>query len=226
MAQQRKYRILVVDDDPIYRESECAILRSEGYEVSAASNPDEAQRILGENAFHLILIDNQMPDSKGELRDDAGQQLALWIKNHHPCTNRVIITSLTDVELVKKAVKVLEKYEGELVNDYFYKDDITKGRVGDLKSIVNRILTNRLVSVTEWSDYPHQVDPLDFWGEEGIAERDFTGSDTGAVSFRLGSMKACIAEHAHVTRIRKGTKVRGRVVRGGRVEVMPIRTEY
>ncbi len=55
-------RILVVDDDELVREVVVAVLRGTGYEVESAGNGAEAlDRVAGPEAFHLILLDVQMP---------------------------------------------------------------------------------------------------------------------------------------------------------------------
>ena len=55
-------RILVVDDDKLVREVVVAVLRGRGYEVEFAGNGAEAlDRVAEHEAFHLILLDVQMP---------------------------------------------------------------------------------------------------------------------------------------------------------------------
>lgn len=63
---QRLLHILVVEDDDDIRETFAEILRSEGYEVSAASDGAEAHRLLGTGTSpDLILLDLMMPVMDG-----------------------------------------------------------------------------------------------------------------------------------------------------------------
>lgn len=57
--------VLVVDDDPDIRESIEELLRSDGLDAMAASNGEEALRILEERPIHAILLDLMMPVMDG-----------------------------------------------------------------------------------------------------------------------------------------------------------------
>ncbi|MGB7723322.1 MAG: response regulator [Bryobacteraceae bacterium] len=214
-TQDRRYRILVVDDQDSYRESERLLLQSEGYEVVEARGPGEAQGLLKESPFHLSLLDNQMPDEDGVMRDDAGMELARWIRKHCPYTSCIIVTGFERVELVKKAIAE------HLVNNYYAKDDIAAGSVGGLSELVAKILGERLVTLSAKNELPLKVDSLDLWGEVGIVERDLCTNGAGVVRFGIGAVMARIHPLAQEWQIRAGSRVVGRAVSGGEIEVIP-----
>ncbi len=56
-----KFKILVVDDEPGWRDLLSLELLSEDREVVTASNAEEALDILRQNAFDLIITDARMP---------------------------------------------------------------------------------------------------------------------------------------------------------------------
>jgi CheY-like chemotaxis protein len=58
-------KVLLVDDESSIRESLGRVLRSEGYEVTAASNGQEALKILSETVVQLVLLDINMPVVNG-----------------------------------------------------------------------------------------------------------------------------------------------------------------
>jgi len=58
-------RILVVDDDTGVRDAMAGILSDLGYEVSVASDGDEAIILLQDSTFGLILTDLNMPGMDG-----------------------------------------------------------------------------------------------------------------------------------------------------------------
>ena len=58
-------RILLVDDDPVNQMVALGLLRRHGWEAVAASNGEEALRILSKQRFDLILMDLQMPVMDG-----------------------------------------------------------------------------------------------------------------------------------------------------------------
>ena len=57
--------VLVVDDDPDIRESIEELLRSDGLDAAVAANGEEALRVLGQRAIHVILLDLMMPVMDG-----------------------------------------------------------------------------------------------------------------------------------------------------------------
>ncbi|SMP38987.1 two component, sigma54 specific, transcriptional regulator, Fis family [Neorhodopirellula lusitana] len=60
-----KQRILIADDEPLYRETTAELLRDEGYECVCVEDADDAIGVLKQNLFDLILSDLNMP---GNLR--------------------------------------------------------------------------------------------------------------------------------------------------------------
>ena len=60
-----KYRILVVDDDPLIRETSALVLVKEGYDVRASSEGFEALVKLRTALPDLIIADLRMPGMSG-----------------------------------------------------------------------------------------------------------------------------------------------------------------
>ncbi len=58
-------RILVVDDDPINLQVLYNYLVAQHFDLTMASSGDEALRLLGEQAFELLLLDIMMPRMSG-----------------------------------------------------------------------------------------------------------------------------------------------------------------
>jgi two-component system, OmpR family, alkaline phosphatase synthesis response regulator PhoP len=58
-------KILVVDDEPHLIRSLTFILAKEGYEISMASDGEEALKKIGENKPDLIFLDIMMPKKNG-----------------------------------------------------------------------------------------------------------------------------------------------------------------
>jgi DNA-binding NtrC family response regulator len=57
--------ILIVDDETKILNALAQALRGEGHEVVATSCPREAQRLLGQRPFDLMVVDNLMPELTG-----------------------------------------------------------------------------------------------------------------------------------------------------------------
>jgi DNA-binding NtrC family response regulator len=62
-ADQR--RILVVDDDRVFRLSTAALLRADGHDVHTAAGGQEAVEALRASRFDLVLLDVKMPGTDG-----------------------------------------------------------------------------------------------------------------------------------------------------------------
>jgi len=62
---QFRFRILVVDDEPLLRETATLILQSEGYEVLTAADGVEGLNSLGKSLPDLIISDLNMPRMSG-----------------------------------------------------------------------------------------------------------------------------------------------------------------
>src|SRR5688572_13904727 len=58
-------KILVVEDDSITRSTICGLLRTEGYEVSEASNGAQALELLKTEPVDLVITDFYMPRLDG-----------------------------------------------------------------------------------------------------------------------------------------------------------------
>ncbi len=58
---ENKQRILIADDEPLYRDTTADLLREEGFECICVENADDAISLLSEHPFDLILSDLNMP---------------------------------------------------------------------------------------------------------------------------------------------------------------------
>jgi len=57
--------VLLVDDETKILQALASALRGEGHEVVATANPREAQRLLGQRLFDVLVVDNRMPELSG-----------------------------------------------------------------------------------------------------------------------------------------------------------------
>lgn len=65
MGQNKKYRILVVDDEIEYQKVVSIILEDAGYHTDACSNGVEALAFLKDNVVDLVITDLRMPEMSG-----------------------------------------------------------------------------------------------------------------------------------------------------------------
>lgn len=134
----KKARILIVDDEPLTRKSLYEILRYQGYNVSSASDGEEA----------LTLVEKEIPDivvSDFKLPKMDGITLLRKIKEIHAEIAFILITAYGSIETAVEAMR-------EGATDYITKPILDNEiklvieRIVEQKKIVveNRILKKRL----------------------------------------------------------------------------------
>lgn len=92
------FKILVVDDEEIIRDSISYILESEGYEVDRAENGKIAYEKIKEKHFDLVITDIEMPAMKGT-------ELLEKIKTLDPQTAVIIITAFGSLDTAITALR-------------------------------------------------------------------------------------------------------------------------
>ncbi|MDP2654451.1 MAG: sigma-54 dependent transcriptional regulator [Candidatus Omnitrophota bacterium] len=140
-----KIDILVVDDEPLIRESLYEILRIDGYRAYMASSGEEALTLLGRQKIDIVLTDLKLPKMDG-------LELLTKIKAAHPETEVIMITGYGTIET---AVDTMRKgafdYVTKPVNDNEIKIIIDK--IVDKKAIVeeNKSLRQLIAQVNRSS---------------------------------------------------------------------------
>ncbi|GJQ63585.1 MAG: hypothetical protein SCALA702_26380 [Melioribacteraceae bacterium] len=81
--------IAIIDDDPDIIEASSLVLKSKGYEVVTASNPDDGFKIVTENNPDLIILDVMMDEP------DDGFFLAQKFKRNNITTPILMYTSVS-----------------------------------------------------------------------------------------------------------------------------------
>jgi len=120
-----KPRILVVDDEPVVRESLLNWFAEDGYPIEMADSGYEALQKMKESSWDILLTDVKMPGMDGlELQQQA--------KEVDPNITVIIMTAYASVDSAKEAIK-------EGAYDY-----VTKPLdPDDLQQIINRAAEHR-----------------------------------------------------------------------------------
>ena len=88
--------ILIVDDEPIVRESIRDWLKDAGYQVSTAETGEEALELVGKQDFGVIILDVRLPGK-------TGISILREIKKLKPQTKSIIITAYPTAEFATEA---------------------------------------------------------------------------------------------------------------------------
>ncbi|MEA3213656.1 MAG: hypothetical protein QOE70_6713 [Chthoniobacter sp.] len=82
---QRALRVLVADDEAAVRDTLCAILMTEGHDVTFAADGHDGLRRFGAGQFDVVITDHSMPGLNGD-------QMAAAIKRLAPQTPIILLT--------------------------------------------------------------------------------------------------------------------------------------
>jgi len=91
--------ILIVDDEPIVRESIRDWLEDAGYQVATAESGEDALRMIEKQDFQVLVLDVRLPGK-------TGLQILKEIKVLKPQIKSIIITAYPSAELAVEAMKL------------------------------------------------------------------------------------------------------------------------
>jgi two-component system nitrogen regulation response regulator NtrX len=94
-------KILLVDNEPNYRDMVCQFLEDQGYEVIMASNPASAAELMKAERPALAVIDIRLLDDSDD-KDETGLALA---KQTDPSIPKIILTAFPNYQAVREAMK-------------------------------------------------------------------------------------------------------------------------
>src|ERR1700690_3451562 len=99
--------VLLVDDALNILDTAKDILEDANYEVSTATNGQEAIALLESNVFNVVVVDFQLPDT-------TGLELARKVRERNDHTMVILMTGHASLEMAVKAIQ-------EAVYDYLIK---------------------------------------------------------------------------------------------------------
>lgn len=91
--------LLLVDDDPVYRERLARAIASRGYEVRTAADAEEAVRLAEAESPELAVLDLRMPG-------ESGLELLARLKAIDPTTRVLMLTGYGSIATAVEAVRL------------------------------------------------------------------------------------------------------------------------
>jgi len=91
-------KILVIEDDPSFREMLVEALTGKGFETRCAGSVEEGLGLLGETAFDLVLTDVMLPGK-------SGIEAVSLIRDLSPATDVIVMTGYSTREKALEAVR-------------------------------------------------------------------------------------------------------------------------
>ncbi|MDD3053575.1 MAG: response regulator transcription factor [Endomicrobiaceae bacterium] len=121
--KQKKYKILIIDDDKVFLETMCTILKMEGFDVHDAETAESGYEAMVNIRPSLVMLDINLPDKNGF-------DVLISIKNSKNFSEIPVVLITADT-----AVLVDEAFE-KGADDCFFKPINPK----EIISRINRIL--------------------------------------------------------------------------------------
>ena len=91
-------RILVVDDEPAFRQMLAEWLSRRGYDVATLNNESEVLGIVEPGGFDVVILDLIMPKANG-------LSLISQIREQRPSASVIVISAVADVRIAIEATK-------------------------------------------------------------------------------------------------------------------------
>ncbi|MCE5393133.1 MAG: sigma-54-dependent Fis family transcriptional regulator [Acidithiobacillus sp.] len=218
-------QILVVDDEPDIRSTLADILDDEGYGVGQAASAEEAERLLQNDVFDLILLDIWMPGEDGlqflqRLAQSGLEQPVLMMSGHGSIEAAVQATKLGAYDFIEKPLsldKTLLSVSHALEAFRLQREN---RQLREHSGVVQRPSGNSSV-IVQLRDQLKKVAAVDSWalllGEPGtgkeVAARYLHGQSRRSQGPFVDLRAAAIAQ-PNVTVELFGSEQEGRVVRG------------
>jgi len=99
-TSSRKYRILVVDDEPSVLTTYRMILEQKGYEVLPAPSAKEARRVLEGESPDLLLCDLSLEEG------ESGLAVIECARRHHPALPSLLLTGYASKDISDRAQRL------------------------------------------------------------------------------------------------------------------------
>jgi DNA-binding response OmpR family regulator len=135
-----KHNILVVDDEPVARQSLTEILRLEGYNVSSIANGQSAVEFIRSEHVDLMIVDLRMPGMDG-------LEVIRVVNQISPDTEIVLLTAFSSTESAVEALRLR-------IHDYLMKP----AAPSQVLNSVKRGLARRAARVQALSEFGKDVD--------------------------------------------------------------------
>ena len=138
-----KQNILVVDDEPVARQSLTDILKLEGYIVSAVANGQAAVEHVRTHTVDLMIVDLKMPGMDG-------LEVIQVINQTSPETEIILLTAHASMESAVQALRLQ-------IHDYLSKPASPPQILASVKKGLSRKTTKNRVSVSTGSDNAQDI---------------------------------------------------------------------
>jgi CheY-like chemotaxis protein len=167
-TQRATKRILWVDDEVDLLKPHLLFLQARGYHVDAITNGDDALELMRENAYDLVLLDEQMPGRRG-------LDVLKILRRRYPHQRVVMVSKSEEDHTMTEAI-------GRRVDDYLVKPTSPR----QVLSVVTRILEGSSIRQQRAAqDFAARFPKLSAYGQEAQTPEAFVRVYTELVDWQL-----------------------------------------
>jgi DNA-binding NarL/FixJ family response regulator len=92
-------RVLVVDDDDVFRSTLLALLERQGFRTDGAANLVEAKAAVDQRVYHVVIIDIMLEGDDNSNRD--GVEVLRYLRRLGNDTKSLVLSGQSDTTLVR-----------------------------------------------------------------------------------------------------------------------------
>jgi len=167
-AARATKRILWVDDEVDLLKPHLLFLQARGYHVDAITNGDDALELMAENAYDLVLLDEQMPGR-------SGLDVLKILRRRYPHQRVVMVSKSEEDHTMTEAI-------GRRVDDYLVKPTSPR----QVLSVVTRILEGSSIRQQRAAqDFASRFPKLAVYGQDAQTPEEFARVYTELVDWQL-----------------------------------------
>lgn len=141
MINEKKYHILIIDDDRRIRELLKQFLNKNNFFITTSSNTNEARKEISKFVFDLMVVDLMMPN-------ESGIEFLINIRKNGNKTPAIMLTAMDDIENKTKCFE-------NGCDDYLVKPFEPKELILRINNILNK---KQKVSNCNFGDYEFNFD--------------------------------------------------------------------
>ena len=138
-------KILWIDDEIDLLQSHIIFLKEKGYEISSCNNGNDALKLINENLYDIILLDENMPGI-------SGIQILKSIKKINQNLKVIMITKSEEENIMEEAI-------GKEISDYLIKP-VNPNQI--LLSLKKNLKDKQLIKNNSISEYQQEFRELSF----------------------------------------------------------------
>lgn len=185
--RMERKKILVVDDDSLFRGSIVEVLSRKGYSVDEANRGEQALSIFSEGAYDLVISDMKMPGM-------SGIEMIEQMRTIDRDVPALIVTAFGDIDSAVEAMKKGANDYLQKSNDLITELEFNVERLLEFRSL---LVENKRLRTTLKKQFSYVGDSRKMRDVRALVEKVASSRSTVLVSGESGTGKELVARSIH-----------------------------